>query len=120
LRGKPVRRDLFEHVEHALVARVIRVRSEIEAGVGRSAQRRRETTEKILRLQHGHALAMLGQREAGGEPADAAAEHDRMAQGDLLEMVWVRLRVSGRRGGRWPRARPPRRLWLWSIRARSR
>src|SRR5436309_4169335 len=79
-RRKAVARDLLEHVEHALIARVVRVGSEIVARARRAAQRRREPAEEVLRLEHSHLLTAFREREAGGESADAAADDDRMSQ----------------------------------------
>src|SRR5206468_7379504 len=77
---KAVARDVLEHVEHALIARVVGVGPEIVARARRAAQRRREPTEEVLRLEHSDLLTAFREREAGGESADAAADDDRMSQ----------------------------------------
>src|SRR5439155_622394 len=79
-RRKAVARDVLEHVEHALIARVVGVGPEILARARRAAQRRREPTEEVLRLEHSELLTAFREREAGGESADAAADDDRMSQ----------------------------------------
>ena len=58
------------------------MRPEVVAGAGRAAQRRRETAEEVLRLEDGDLLTTLGEGEPGGEAADAAADDDRVTQGD--------------------------------------
>jgi hypothetical protein len=59
---------------------VIGVRPEVEARAGRAAQGRGEAAEEVLRLEDGDLLTALGEREPGGEPADAAADDDRVTQ----------------------------------------
>ena len=77
---KAVGRDLFEHVEHALVARVIGVRPEVVPRAGLAAQGRRESAKKMLSLKKGDPLAVLGQGESGGKATDAATEDDGVTQ----------------------------------------
>jgi hypothetical protein len=79
-------RDLLEHVEDALVPRVVRVRPEVEAGTGVAAQGRGEATEEILCLDERDLLPVFGEIGAGGETTDAAADDDRVTQGDLREL----------------------------------
>ena len=61
---------------------MIGVRAEVEARSGGPAKRRGETAEEILGLEQGDLLTALGQREPGGEAADAAADDDRVTQGE--------------------------------------
>ncbi len=58
------------------------MRPEIEARAGRPAKRRRQAAEEVLRFDDRDLLAALGEREPGGEAADAAADDDRMTQGE--------------------------------------
>src|SRR5258706_5670901 len=81
-RRETVGGDLLEHVQHALVAGVIGVRAEVESRARRAAKRRGEAAEEVLRLEQGHPLTAFGQREPGGEAADAAADDDRVTQGE--------------------------------------
>jgi hypothetical protein len=61
---------------------VIGVRAEVEPRASRAAKRRRETAQEVLRLENGDLLAALGKGEPGGESADAAADDDRVTQGE--------------------------------------
>ena len=89
-RREAVGRDLLEHVEHALVARVIRVRAEIESRARFAAQGRGEAAQEVLSFEERDLLAMFSEGEPGGEPADAAAEHDGVAQeGLILGFRWA-------------------------------
>jgi hypothetical protein len=79
-------RDLLEHVEDPLVARVIRVRTEVEAGAGVATQGRGEATEELLCLDERDLLPVFGEVGAGCETTDAATDDDRVTQGDLREL----------------------------------
>jgi len=59
---------------------VIRVRAEIESRARFAAQGRGEAAQEVLSFEKRDLLAMFGEGEPGGEPADAAAEHDGVAQ----------------------------------------
>jgi hypothetical protein len=65
---------------------VIRVRPEVEACAGLPAQRRGETADEVLRLDERDLLAVLREREARGEAADATADDDRVGQGETSEI----------------------------------
>ena len=73
-------RDPLEEVEHPLVARVVGVRPEIEAGAGLPAQRGGVAAHERLRFDDRDALPVLRELQAGGESADTAAHHDGVAQ----------------------------------------
>ena len=66
---------------------MIGVRAEVEASARLAAQRRGETTEEVLRLDERDLLAVLGEREARGEAADAAAYDDRVGQSETSEFL---------------------------------
>jgi hypothetical protein len=53
---------------------------EVEPRSGVPAQRRGKAAEEVLRLEDGDPLTALREREPGGEPADAAADDDRVTQ----------------------------------------
>ena len=65
---------------------MIGVRSEVEASAGGAAQGRGEATEEVLRLDERDLLPVFGEIGAGGETTDAAADDDRVTQGDLREL----------------------------------
>lgn len=65
---------------------MIRVRPEVETRAGLTTQRRREPAEEGLRLDERDLFAVLGQRESGGEAADATADDDRVGQGETSEI----------------------------------
>ena len=80
---------------------MIGVRPEVEAGASFAAQRGGEPAEEVLRLDERDLLAVLRQREAGGEAADATADDDRVSQGETSEPFAgnSRLAESSRCGG---------------------
>jgi len=61
------------------------VRPEVEPCAGLAAQRGREPAEEVLRLDERDLLAVLGQRESGGQAANATADDDRVGQGETSE-----------------------------------
>jgi len=63
------------------------VRPEVEPCTSRPAQRRGEAAEEVLRFDERDLLAALGEREPGGESADAAADDDRMTQGETSKAI---------------------------------
>jgi len=73
---------------------VVGVRAEVEPRAGLASQRRREPAEKVLRLDERDLLAMLRERESRGEAADAAADDDRVGQGETSEQFRGESKVS--------------------------
>ena len=63
---------------------MVRVRTEVESRAGLAAEGRGEAAQEMLGFEERDLLAMFGEREPGGEPTDAAAEHDGMAQEDAI------------------------------------
>jgi len=61
------------------------VRPEVEPGASLAAQRGREPAEEVLRFDERDLLAVLGQRESGGEAANATADDDCVGQGEPSE-----------------------------------
>lgn len=84
---------------------MIRVRAEVEPRAGLAAQRRREAAEEILRFDERDLLAVLGERESRGKAADAAADDDRVGQGETSEQSSRGFEVS--RIVAWRSARRP-------------
>ncbi len=66
---------------------MIRVRAEVEPRAGRPAERGGEAAEEVLRFDDRDLLAALGEREAGGEAADAAADDDRVTQVETSKAI---------------------------------
>jgi hypothetical protein len=71
---------------------VIGVRSEVEPRAGVAAQRAGQTADEVLRLDERDLLATLGEREAGGEAADAAANNYGVTQRGTSERFRVGIR----------------------------
>ena len=59
---------------------MVGVRPEVETCASLTAQRGCEPAEEVLRLDERDLLAVLGQRESGGEAADATADDDCVGQ----------------------------------------